>query len=335
MRRITSLFCLNSSRRPARALIAALSVTLLASAASAWTVSSRELVDLEFASDQSLRILVSAPGAAAPGLYRWRTDAAKPTLLCHISGPTTFSFDRTQVIERISGDASMVRIYNPFNCRKLATIRVDGRALDTDARGRHLAVAVRLSDGKHELRLYSRRGRLIARTSVGRNVEMGFAPDGRSLVNFDLSDRGAAIWRVPSLAPVAPPVWLGDAENTFVPGSSFVKRYGDDTLSVLRWPSGKVIHAVPASRSVRLRELSASGRYGALHERRDVGESLDWMDFATRRRVALTTGSIDHATINAAGNAVAWSLRDADDNNQVHIQRASIPGADGPPVVNN
>lgn len=310
-------------------------MTLLASAASAWTVSSRELVDLEYASDQSLRILVSAPAAVAPGLYRWPPDAAKPTLLCHISGPATFSFDRAQVIERISGVASIVRIYNPLNCRKLATIRVDARALDTDVRGRHVAVAVRLSDGKYELRLYSRRGRLIARTSVGRNVEMGFAPDGRSLVNFDLSDRGATIWRVPSLASVAPPAWLGDAENTFVPGSTYVKRYGDDTLSVVRWPSGKVVHAVPASRAVRLRELSTSGRYGALHERRDVGESLDWMDFATRRRVPLTTGSIDHASINAAGNAVAWSLRDADDSNQVHIQRASIPGADGPLVVSD
>ena len=37
----------------------------------------------------------------------------------------------------------------------------------------------------------------LAETAVGANVEMGFSPDGKALVNFDLSDKADArsdIW---------------------------------------------------------------------------------------------------------------------------------------------
>lgn len=323
---ITSLCCLNLNSVLTRFFfcLAFWGFALLTAPSYAWTVASRELVDLEYAPDQSLRILVSAPGATAPGLYRWLPDGKQPKLLCHLASPVTFSFDRTLLIERLGGEQSQLRIYNASNCRLLARIRVDGKALDTDARGRYVAVAVRKTDNRHELRLYSRRGRVIATAPIGRNVEMGFSPDGRSLVNFDLSDKGAALWRIPTLATITPPAWLSEGEATFVPGSAFIKHYARETLSVARWPGGQAMHSVTASRAVRLRELSANGRFGVLHERQASGETLDWIDFSTQRRVSLAAGSVDHATINATGNAVAWSLRDADKVNEVRIRRALV-----------
>ena len=322
--RITNQSCLNLNSVAIRSGCAAFLAAALAASAHAWTVTSRELVDLEYASDQSLRILISAPGAALPGLYRWRPQEAQPTLICRINAPATFSFDRSLLIENVSGEQSLVRLYQSSNCRTLATLRLDGRVMDVDARGRQIAVAVRLPDSRYELRLYSRRGRLVATTPVGRNVEVGFAPDGRSLVNFDLSDRGVAHWRIPTLATLAPAAWLNDGETTFVPGSAFVKRYVNDALSVASWPGGKILYSVPASRAVRLRELSANGRFGALQERHSDGESLEWIDLVAGRRVPLASGSIDHATINAAGNAVSWSVRDAVNTNQVHVSRSRV-----------
>jgi len=251
--------------------------------------------------------------------------------LCRIAGPATFSFDRSLVIERITGETSFLQLYNPKNCRRSSRIQVDARVYDVDANSRYVAVAVRLPESGYELRLYSHRGRLMSRTSIGRNVEMGFSPDGRQLVNFDLSDRGTTLWQLPSLALSETPNWLGQAESTFVPGSRFVKRYADNTLSVLNWPSGKVAFQIPASRDVRVRELSANGRFAALHERNATGESLDWIDFATGRRLPLTTGSIDHASINSTGNALAWSLRDPVKPNEVRVQWRSIPRADAAP----
>ncbi len=274
--------------------------------------------------DLSLRILVSAPGTDVPGLYRWRADAPQPKLLCPIVFPATFSFDRSMVIEREDGEASVLRIYSAANCRELATIPVEGRTLDVDARGHQVAVALRLPDDHYELRLYSQRGRVIATAAVSRNVEIGFAPDGRSLVNFDLSDGNAALWRLPMLATMPPPAGFSDNENTFVPGSAYVKQYANQTLSVSSWPGGKALYTVPASRAVRIRALSANGRFGMLHERQTAGESLDWIDFATKRRVTLATGSIDHATISATGSSGAWSARDPETANQVHVERTGL-----------
>lgn len=319
------------NRRSVCAGFAALSLSAISSANPAWSTTSRELVDLEFSADQSLRILVSAPGATDAGLYKWRTDAPKPDLLCRIAGPTTFSFDRTLVIERATRETSTLRLYNPKNCRRLARIQVDARALDVDANSRYVAVAVRLPENRYQLRIYSHRGRMISRTNIGRNVEMGFTSDGRRLVNFDLSDRATTIWQVPSLALLTTPAWLGEAENTFVPGSRFVKRYVDNTLSLLNWPGGKVAFRIPASRDVRVRELSSNGRFGVLHERHAAGESLDWIDFATGNRLPLTTGSIDHAAINPVGSSMAWSLRDPANPNAVTVQWHTLPQVDAPP----
>lgn len=326
---IISPFCLNLNKRSACGGLFALLLSAVSSSTPTWTTTSRELVDLEFSADQSLRILVSAPGAVDAGLYSWRTGSPRPDLLCRIAGPTTFSFDRSLVIERVIGETSILRLYNPRNCRRLARIQIDAKAFDVDANSRYVAVAVRLPENRHELRIYSHRGRVISRTNVGRNVEMGFTSDGRRLVNFDLSDHAASIWQVPSLALMATPAWLREAENTFVPGSRFVKRYDANTLALLNWPGGKVAFQIPASRDVRVRELSASGRFGTLHERHATGESLDWIDFLTGRRLPLTTGSIDHASINPSGNSVAWSLRDPIRPNEVSIQRQSIPQVDG------
>ena len=330
-----------------RVTFASLVPSLVASFAGscfAWTINSRELVDVQFFTDDSLIILVSAPHAVEPGIYRWLPDADAPTLLCRLASPASFSFDRKTIIERAAGAASELRLHSPSSCRMLDRIKIDGRVLDADVYGSLAVVAQRLPDSSNELRVYGRpakrmknkrakNDRVLARARIGRNVEIGFAPDGRSIVNFDLSDCGATAWRLPTLASLKLPIWMNGSETTFVPGSTFVKRYVNDTLSVAHWPSGTPVYAMAASRTVRLWQLSVTGRYGALHsaDAMDTSatttQSLDWVDFATQKRVHLATGSIDNATITVTGNRVAWVLRNSEQTDIVSVQFAQINAA--------
>ena len=306
----------------------------------AWTVNSRELVDVQFSADDSLIILVSSPNAIEPGIYHWKRDADAPTKLCRLAATTWFSFDRKTIIERVAGAAPELRLYAPSSCGMLDRIKVEGNVLDADVHGKLIAVAVRLPGTANQLRIYgepakrANNGRVLARAVVGRNVEMGFSPDGRSVVNFDLSDTGAAAWSAATLASVKLPAWMAEGETTFVPGSTFVKRYVNDSLSVARWPSGTSVFSMAAARTVRLRQLSATGRYGALHSfdasnaSATPGQALDWVDFATQKRMRLAVGSIDNAAINPAGNRVAWVLRSSEQTDLVRVQMAQI-NADG------
>lgn len=317
-----------------RALLACVLAMLasLSSISHAWIVTARELVDVQFLADDSLIILVSAPNAIEPGIYRWQRDATAPTLLCRISSPTSFSFDRKTILERVAGETPELRLYAPSNCQILDRVKLEGEVLDADARGKSVAVALRLRDQPNELRLYgqpakrAKHARVLGRAVIGRNVEMGFSPDGRSLVNFDLSDGGAQAWRVPSLTRTTLPTWMtaGEAETTFVPGSMFVKRYLNDTLSVARWPGGTPVYTMSATRSVRLRQLSGTGRYGVLHRHDDLGESLDWVDFGGQKRVHLAAGSIDNAAISGVGSRVAWVLRSSENADQVSVWVAQV-----------
>ena len=307
-------------------LFAAISTTSLA-----WEITSRELVDVQFSANDSLVILVSAPDAKSPGVYLWQRDAAAPTLLCALSSPTSFSFDRKTIIERVTGAPAELRLYDPFTCRMWARVPIGGRVVDADVRGKHIAVALRLgeaTDPTYELRTYTKQGRMLSRATMGRNIEMGFAPDGRSVVNFDLSEGAALAWRMPTLTRVAVPAWLASGEATFVPGSALVKHYVDGALSVVRWPSGKSVHSTVSSRSARLRQLSMTGRFALVHSQDETGEALEWLDFVTAKRTRIATGSIDNAAINSAGGHVAWALRKADavDQVQIHFARVNAEG---------
>jgi hypothetical protein len=294
---------------------------------------SRELVDVEYQADNALAILISVPGAVAPGLYRWDAGRAAPRKLCDIASPATFSFDRKVVIERERGSRSRVRLYAPADCRMLADIEIEGRLLDLDVRARHIAAAVRLADKQIALQLFDTDGRLLSTASIGRNVEMGFSPDGSLLVNFDLSDMGLQAWRVPRLANVNLPDWLRVGEVTFVPGSPYVKRYFNDELTIARWPIGTTYFTMPASRALRLRQLSSDGRFGVAHELLGEGgealEALQWIDFKTRMRTVLAQGTIDNAAMSADVSQAAWSLRLNGSEHRVLVQRKTLP----PPIA--
>ena len=281
---------------------------------------------MQFAADDSLTVLVSAPGATEPGIYRWLRHAVEPSLLCKISSPTTFSFDRKTIIERIAGHPSRLHLYDPSTCNTRALISIEGRLVDVDVRGNFIAVAVRLEDLSSELRVYNINSQQLGRTPIGRNVEMGFSPDGDSVVNFDLSDGGAFMWDVPKLAHEILPAWFAIGETTFVPGSRLVKRYLSGALMVAHWPSGAMVYSIPSPRSVRLRQLSVTGRFGLLHTLNGTSESLDWLDFSTKKRVRLDSGSVDNAAINHAGSLVAWALRSAATGQRVQIQVTPVKG---------
>ena len=301
--------------------------------AMAWTLVSRELVDMQFAADDALIVLVSAPGATAPGLYRWPRGAAAAKQLCTIESPASFSFDRKLIIERVGRVNSLLRLYNANDCRVIAEIDIDGTVADADVHGNDVALAVRLPDSQYELRLLTKRKRgyaVLAVQPASRNLELGFAPDGKTLLNFDLSDRGSGgtasslAWRLPTLKALELPAWAVDGQTTFVAGSRLIARYLGNTLAVARWPSGKLIHSVPASTSVRIRQLSGDGRFAVVHERINGADALGWIDFATAKRVPMAQGSIDHAAISATGQALAWSMRSADSMDQISVQRTRI-----------
>ena len=306
-----------------RVLAAALAV-ILALPAFAWTVKSRELVDVEIAANGSLTILVSAPGSEHPGLYQWKSDSGEPTKICTIPSPSFFSFDRRVVIERIRGRHDELRLYDASTCALLGRIETGGRVIDADAMGGLVAIATQHADEERALELYSFLGKHMAKTKIGRNVELGFAPDGKTLVNFDLSDSVNAAWRIRSLARVQSPPWMNKDEVTFIPGAQYVKRYADGVLSIIQWPSGKTKYLTPTARSVRLRQLSSDGRYGVVHERLVQGDSVAWFDFAAGTRVQLGGGSIDHAAINNNGSKVAWSQRGGLLGDEVTILRAAV-----------
>jgi hypothetical protein len=272
-------------------------------------------------------VLVSAPGSDEPGLYRWPQGSNRIQLVCRIASPAMFSFDRKTIIERARGDTSQLNFYTADTCARVGTLAVDGRVLDADVRGHQVAVALRTSANDLVIRLFRLPGELIAETAVGRNIEMGFAPDGRSLVNFDVSDGGQALWRWPDLQRQALPSWSTDGELTFVAGADFVKRYSEQTLTVARWPDGVPLYSIAATRGMRLRELSADGRYGVMQHRSGGAETLEWVDFAsTQRRVMAqrNNGSIDHAAIDASGKHVAWTERSGDKPNQVTVFRTTV-----------
>jgi hypothetical protein len=310
-------------------LLAVLAICgLFSSPGLAWTLISRELVDVQFLADDSIVVLVSAPGADTPGLYRWRDDNEPPKQLCSLSFPASFSFDRKTVIERVTGSRPALRLYTASSCRLVGEIDIDGDVLDADSRGTQVAMALKTNEGEQQLRVYSLRrskpAQLLTSTTIGRNVEIGFAPDGRSIVNFDPSDAGTMAWRVPSLRLAEMPQWTTTGETTFVPGSSLVKHYREGILSMHQWPGGTTRHKVATALDSRVRQLSANGQFALLHSRIEAHESLNLLDFGNGRQMLLASGGIDHASINAAGNRVAWAQRVCGRPDQVQIRRAAV-----------
>lgn len=323
----TNRYCSSLVSPITKVVVAALASLLLASACSAWTVKSRELVDIEIAASGSLMILVSAPGTVAPGLYEWKSGADQPVKVCPIESPALFSFNRRIVIEHVHADHDSLRLYDAVSCALLGQIDAEGRVQDVDARGDLIAVAVQYVNEKRTLALYAmrgKRGKRIATTDIGRNVELGFAPNGKTLLNFDLGDAANATWQLPSLRSVKTAPWVNKDEVAFVPGAQYVKRYANGALSIVQWSTGKPKYSIRTGRTVRVRRLSNDGRYGVTHERLVEGDLVERLDFATGNRARLGFGSIDHATINANGTKVAWSQRGGVLGDEVTVRRAAV-----------
>ena len=324
----------NLYRLPLTVVVAVAVLASLSFPAFAWTVKSRELVDVELDSKGALNILVSAPGAPSPGLYQWPSGALEPTKICDIGSPSFFSFNRLIVMERVSGVHDALRLYDASTCAPLGQIDTVGRIIDADARDELAAIAVQYAGDARALELYSFRGKRVASTGIGRNVELGFAPDGKTLLNFDLSDSMNAAWRLRPLARTPSPRWMNKGEVTFIPGAQFVKQYADGALSIVQWATGSTKYVTPLSRTARVRQLSHDGRYGVIHERVALGDLVAWFDFATGTRGHLGTASIDHASISADGSKVAWTERGGPKNDEVSIRRASV-SATGAVTVEN
>lgn len=324
MFQIINRYCLSLASVRFRCTMIAAVVALLASQTFAWTVKSRELVDVEISANGTLTILLSAPGTDSPGLYQWKSGVTGPKKICAINAPSFFAFNRRIVIERTHGERDLLRLYDTANCTVLGQIETTGRVIDADARGALVAVAIQYPDGERALELYTKRGKRIAKTGVGRNVELGFAPDGKTLLNFDLSDFANSIWQLRSLAVVKSPTWMKKDEVTFIPGAQYVKHYSEGALSIVPWSTGKPKYTRPMARTVRVRQLSGDGRYGVIHERLAHADSVAWLDFATGMRVQLGEGSIDHAAISASGTKVAWTQRGGLLGGEVTVLRATV-----------
>lgn len=281
-------------------------------------------MDVEISSSGTLTILVSAPATESPGLYEWKSGVAAPKKLCAINAPSFFSFNRKVVIERIHDKHDSLRLYSATSCADLGQIHTSGRVIDADAQGSLVAIAIKYPDGERALELYTKRGKRIAKAEVGGNVELGFAPDGKTLFNFDLSDTANANWKLRSLKRSESPKWMRDGEVTFVAGAPYVKHYSNGALAIVPWSTGKPKYQIRATRTVRVRQLSADGRYGVVHERLSLTDSVSWLDFATGTRVQLGEGSIDHAAIDASGTKVAWAKRGGQLDDEVTVMRATV-----------
>lgn len=294
-------------------------------------VLSRELVDLEVSPGGAVLILVSAPESPAPGLSRWEVGATTPKATCAIQGRTAFSFDRNHVLEFTGiadGTKPTLRVRNATSCKLERAIAANQMIVDADVRGGFITIATRENavDGRL-LHLLDRRDRIVASTAVGRNLELGFAPDGRSVVNFDPSDDGPTLWRVPSLQALPWPAWSRGQAPTFIPATSIVAYRSGDRTALVHWPEGRPLAASILPPDSRLHRVSANARLALITQRGRGQERLLVHDFARHRSATIfegPPGSIDHASISADGRWIAWSERDSLQEHRVRIHRQPI-----------
>lgn len=278
---------------------------------------SRELVDVLWLDTDGrrpeLRVLVSGPRAAAPGLYRVASDPAGRTALtrvCALDGRAHFSFDRHHLLA-LSSPRGLLRleVRDPRTCRVRLSVPAQARTFDFDATHRHVVVASRSEDGATELRLFDARGRAKSVLSTDRNIELGFDPGGRVLHNFDRAAAGHRAYAVPTLLP-RPDAALKE-EETAIPGSRWRwVRAGE--RSRLRDPAMR-LHELPMAVTLdRPLALSRDARFLlTYHHDGHIGH-LRKVDLARNRVIEVARGFIDSASVSTAGNAIAWIERDGD-----------------------
>lgn len=316
-----------------RPLIAVLSSGLALSAAAELqperlaVFDSRELVDVLWldahGSRPELRVLVSGPRAAAPGLYRVASNPPGRTALtqiCALDGRAHFSFDRHHLLALSSQRGQLrLEVRDPRTCRARLRVPAQARAFDFDATHRHVVVASRSDDGATELRLFDARGRAQSVVSTDRNIELGFDPGGRVLHNFDRAAAGERAYAVPTLLP-RPDAALRE-EETAIPGSRWRwVRAGE--RSRLRDPAMR-LHELPMAVTLdRPLALSRDARFLLTYHHDGHNGHLRKVDLMRGRVIEVTRGLIDSASVNATGDAIAWIEREGD---QVSLWRNRRP----------
>lgn len=291
-------------------------------------VQSRELVDVEIAVDGTVLILLSAPDTPTPGLFRWATNVATPTLKCSITGRAAFSFDRRRILEFTGthdGSQPALRVRRADSCTVTREIASNEAIVDADARGDAVVIATRAvaSDG-HSLIVLDRQGLAVASVPVGRNIELGIAPDGRAVANFDPSDDGPALWRLPSLQRAVWPAWTHGQGLLFLPAAPIVGRVAADRTVLIRWPDGTPLSSSRLPPNARLHRVSADARFALVTERGRGQERLLLHDFRRHQSATLfegASGSIDHASMSRDGRWLAWATRDAMREHSVRVHR--------------
>lgn len=278
---------------------------------------SRELVDVLWLDAEGarpeLRVLVSGPRAAAPGLYRLASDPAGRTALtriCALDGRAHLSFDRHHLLA-LSSQRGLLRleVRDPRTCRVRLRVPAQARTFDFDATDRHVVVASRGEDGTTELRLFDARGRARSVLSTDRNIELGFDPGGRVLHNFDRAAAGERAYAVPTLQPRADAALKDD--ETAIPGSRW-RWVRADERSRLRDPTAR-LHELPVAIALdRPLALSRNARFLLTYRHDGRVGHLRKVDLAHGRVIELARGLIDSASVNATGDAIAWIEREGD-----------------------
>ena len=137
---------------------------------------------------------------------------------------------------------------------------------------------------------------------------------------FDLSDKTDArsgIWTLPRLKRAPAPAWAIEVKRPLckarVSGQALRSKFAVGGSLARRSPPA---HRWRPARTLPPARCPANRRYGLLHQRGEQLESLDWIDFATGRRLTIANGphgGIDHATIDATPvRSFAWTERSAD-----------------------
>ncbi len=276
-------------------------------------------VELTFV-DEKLLTLAFSQG-------QWRTyqiDGQDQLLeRCTFKGKSWLTYDKRAVISMTrSAVGSRIVVSHPRTCVELVDTVVTANVHDADVQiaAKRIVISAREA-GRVQLLLFSTDGEHLARLGFARNAELGFSPDGNTVINFDHAGSKASLWRARDGASQSNPFDSG-VDLIFAPESPvvFSTRPGRATRH-----SGLLGDAQPLVLSGDEVIRNAS-RFGASivvqapNLQQPAFPNLRLIDLASNASVALGSGHIDAVAMDSAGTEVAVAIR-APRGNRVTISR--------------
>jgi hypothetical protein len=279
------------------------------------TIYSPRDVDVVFVQD-ALIVLAQSGG-------RWTTmefqrDGALHTR-CALPGRSWFSLDRKSVISVFVRARAMMEVIDPVSCEVRSSIETDTLVSDGDANALSArVVSASREGGARAITLRGITGERIAGLGTARNAEIGFTPDGNTVVNFDHAGGKHQFWRAADGAPLPSPFSVGDDIHFTLDGKiAFATQPG--TLTRYAWHDGIAHDGQTIAVEARevMRGASARGS-SVLMQSPNAAEPaapiVRLLDTKTQDSFELGRGHIDATALSADGRAAAIAIRAARSN---------------------